>query len=112
MANTVLKTVNERGIPALSVESVQSDGTNTTFYFERHRFLNNNFSGFFVVRFPQSVATTSQPVFFSTIGEGSSVQLYDQDGDVATVALLSSNNTPRFRLFFYDRQSNRLQLIA
>lgn len=113
MANTILKTVNERGIPALSVESITSDGTNTSFNFEKHRFIGNNFSGFFVVKIPQAVATSTQPLFFNTIGvEGTSVPVYDADGDRITVATLATSNFPTFRLMFYDRQSNKLQLMV
>ena len=112
MASTVLKTVNERGIPSLSVVGIESDGTNTTFSFEPHRFVRNNFSGFFVIRISQTVTSSDEPVFFTTQGlTGTTTPVTTPDGAQATVAAFTSTAAPTFHLMFYDRESNKLQLI-
>ncbi len=113
MANTILKTVNGRGIPALNADSVSSDGTTTTVSFSPHPLVGERFSGFFVVRFQTPVATSAEPVQFTTTGvAGTTVPLYLNTGAQATAADLTSTTGPTFRLFFYDRESNRLQLVA
>lgn len=113
MVSTILKTVNTRGIPALNADIITSDGTTTTVNFSPHRFVGANFSGLFVVRFPQAVTTSAEPVQFTTKDvANSTTALYLNTGAPATVAALTSTAGPTFHLFFYDKESGRLQLIA
>lgn len=108
-----LKFSNTRGIPNIEAVSVTSDGTNTTVAFNPHPYrLSNQFFGGFWVKIPQAVTTSTEPLQFSTVGvSGSTVPVYLKDDTQATVASITSTG-PAVYLFFYDRDNNRVQLIA
>lgn len=109
-----LKFVNQGGIPAIQNISVNTTGTVTTFSFNDHPYRQTNrFYGFFVVKFPNPITETStNTVKFDTQGVGgSSVDVYSVTGEALTIADLTST-AQTVRLFFYDRDSNRVQLIA
>lgn len=112
MANVYVRRANRSGIPLILSVSYASDGTNTVFSFNNHVNLGDNYTGNFLVKFPEVVTTSAQPVVFNTIGAGSPTPLYLNTGVQATVADLASTAAPTYHEFVYDRESNRLQLIA
>lgn len=103
---------NGGGFPNLEAVSVTSDGTNTTIAFNHQQFVaSNRFFGGFWVKIPQAVTTSTQPLQVSTIGVSGSVQpVYLSTGVQATVADIASTGNSIY-LFFYDRDTNRVQLI-
>lgn len=105
-----LKFANRNGFPCIEATSVTSDGTNTTVAFNPH-FGSNNFFGGFWVKIPQTVATSTQPLQFTTVGvSGSTVPVYLSTGAQATVANIETTGGGIF-LLFYDRDSNKVFLI-
>lgn len=113
MANVIARRSNGLGVPLLEAQSISSDGTTTTVNFNNHVNLNANFIGLFLVKFPQVVATSTEPVQAATIGVPNSFRpIYLSSGEQATVAALASSAGPTYRLLMYDRVSDRLQLIA
>lgn len=113
MANVVARRSNGLGIPLLEAQGVTSDGTNTTVSFNNHVNLGDNFIGLFLVKFPQVVATSTEPLQMSTIGVANSTKpVYLAGGTQATVAAVASTAAPTYRLMMYDRVSDRLQLMA
>ena len=80
---------NGGGFPNLEAVSVTSDGTNTTISFNPQQFVQVSTIG---------VSGSVQPVYLST-------------GVQATVANIESTGNGIY-LFFYDRDTNRVQLIS
>ncbi|MCQ2971693.1 MAG: hypothetical protein MJ209_00105 [archaeon] len=108
-----LKFVNQGGIPAIQCVGVNTTGTITTFSFNDHPYRQTNrFYGFFVVKFPNPITeTATNTVKFDTQGVGgSTVDVYNPTGSALEVTDLTST-AQTVRLFFYDRDSNRVQLI-
>lgn len=110
-----LKFVNQGGIPAIQCINVTADDTagTTTFSFNDHPYRQTNrFYGFFAVKFPNAITGTgTNKVKFDTQGVGgSAVDVYYTNGDQLTVTNLTSS-AQTVHLFFYDRDSNRVQLI-
>lgn len=114
MATQVLKFANQGGFPCIEVMNTSTTGTVTTFSFNEHPYRQSNrFYGGFWVKFPKAVTeTSSNTVNFNTIGVGgSAVPVYTRDGEICTIAeFVSTDQT--VHLFFYDRDSNRVQLIV
>lgn len=111
--NDLLKFVNQGGIPAIIVVGTNTTGTVTTFSFNSHPVRQTNrFYGFFVAKFPNAVTeTASNTVQFDTVGVGgSAIDVYGVNGAPITVANLTSTDQA-VHLFFYDRDSNRVQLM-
>ena len=109
-----LKFVNQGGFPTIQSVSTTTSGTVTTFSFNEHPYRQTrSFSGGFWVKIPTAVAETdTNTVEFDTLGiNGSSVPVYLPSGAQATVANFTST-FQQIRLCFYDRDSNRVQLIA
>lgn len=110
----ILKFVNQGGFPAISVVNTSTTGTVTTFSFNDHPYRQTNrFYGGFWAKFPNPVTeTATNTVQFDTIGVGgSTVDVYSTNGAPITVADLTST-AQAVHLFFYDRDSNRVQLIV
>lgn len=110
-----LKFVNQGGVPAIQCISVTPNDTAgmTTFTFNDHPYRQTNrFYGLFVVKFPNPITGTgTNKVKFDTQGvSGSAVDVYYTNGDQLTVTNLTSS-AQTVHLFFYDRDSNRVQLI-
>lgn len=110
-----LKFVNQGGIPAIQNTAVSTDATAgvTTFSFNDHPYRQTNrFYGLFVVKFPNPISGTgTNTVKFDTQGVGgSAVDVYYTNGDKLTVSNLTSS-AQTIHLFFYDRDSNRVQMI-
>lgn len=109
-----LKFVNQGGIPAIQSIAVNSDTTTstTTFSFNDHPYRQTNrFYGFFAVKFPNPITGSGNTVKFDTQGVGgSSVDVYYTNGDKLTMNNLAST-AQTIHLFFYDRDSNRVQMV-
>ena len=110
-----LKFVNQGGIPAIQSVAVNTNGTVTTFSFNNHPYRQTNrFYGFFVVKIDQdtSAITGTNTVQFDTQGVGgSTVDVYQANGQIATVNELASLGQSVY-LCFYDRDNNRVQIIG
>ena len=105
-----LRFSNRTGFPCIEATSVTSDGTNTTVAFDPHWGSNNFFGGFWV-KIPQTVATSTQPLQFTTVGvSGSTTPVYLSTGDQATAANIVTSGGGIF-LLFYDRDSDKVFLI-
>ena len=113
-----LKFVNQGGIPSIINVGTTDDTTagTRTFSFNDHPYRQTNrFYGFFVVKFPNAIEndTTSgaYTVKFDTQGVGgSAVDVYYSNGSKLTVSNLTST-AQTVHLFFYDRDSNRVQMV-
>lgn len=113
MANQFLRFSNQGGFPCIEVTNVNTVGTITTFSFNNHPLRQTNrFAGGFWIKFPNAVTETdTNTVQFETQGVGgSTVPVYSSNGAQLTVADLTSTDQA-IHLFFYDRDSNRVQLI-
>lgn len=113
-----LKFVNQGGIPAIQNVAVTDDAATSTrtFSFNDHPYRQTNrFYGLFVVKFPNAITSTDTTgpytVKFDTQGVGgSAVDVYYTTGGKLTVSNLTST-AQTVHLFFYDRDSNRVQMI-
>lgn len=111
MANVIANRSNRFGIPFIEAQSVSSDGTNTTVAINNHVNINRNFIGYFTMKFPEVVATSTEPLFLSTIGvPNSSTPVYLKTGAQATVADIASTAENTYHTFFYDCVASKLQL--
>lgn len=109
-----MKFVNRNGFPCVESKSVTSDGAGTTtITFNRHNYLiTNYFAGGFWIKIAQTLANGSDDIVFTIDNLPSfTTPLYLSTGVQATAADLESDGNG-VHLCFYDRDSNRLQLIA
>lgn len=105
-----LRFSNRNGFPNIEATSVTSDGTNTTVSFNPHNGSRNFFGGFWV-KIPQTVTTSTEPLYFTTTGvSGSTVPVYLSSGAQATAANIVTTGGSVF-LCFYDLDNNRVTLI-
>lgn len=112
---TGLKFSNQGGFPLIEAVSIAESGTTTTINFNNHPYRQSNrFYGGFFVKIPQNTVTgltQTNNVEFATIGVGgSNIPLYSVTGTQVQVSELASSG-PAIFLVFYDRDSNRIQLI-
>ena len=110
-----LKFVNQGGIPAIQTVAVNTVGTVTTLSFNSHPYRQTNrFYGFFVIRIDQDTSgiTSTNTVQFDTQGvSGSAIDVYQANGQIATINELTSLGQSVY-LCFYDRDNNRVQIIS
>ena len=110
-----LKFVNQGGIPAIQTVAVNTVGTVTTLSFNSHPYRQTNrFYGFFVIRIDQDTSgiTSTNTVQFDTQGVGgSAIDVYQANGQIATINELTSLGQSVY-LCFYDRHNNRVQIIS
>lgn len=110
-----LKFVNQGGIPAIQTVAVNTVGTVTTLSFNSHPYRQTNrFYGFFVIRIDQDTSgiTSTNTVQFDTQGVGgSAIDVYQANGQIATINELTSLGQSVY-LCFYDRNNNRVQIIS
>ena len=110
-----LKFVNQGGIPAIQTVAINTVGTVTTLSFNSHPYRQTNrFYGFFVIRIDQDTSgiTSTNTVQFDTQGvDGSTVDVYQSNGQIATINELTSLGQSVY-LCFYDRDNNRVQIIS
>lgn len=114
MATQILKFANQGGFPCIECIAMNTVGTVTTFTFNNHPYRQTNrFSGGFWVKFPNAITeTTTNTIQFDTQGVGgSTVSVYSNNGAALTIASLTSTDQT-IHLFFYDKDSNRVQLIS
>lgn len=112
MATVPLRFANTRGIPMLEVQSVTNTTTLATFNFNDHPQRGSNFFGGFWVKMPSTAGLTgTAKVEFATLGVlGSNLPVYLYNGNQATALDLSTLGG--ILLCFYDRTTNRLQVIG
>lgn len=106
--------VNTKGFPTLlGIPSLETIGAVETLVltFQAHRELNSNWSGGFFVEIPSAIVTGAQPVVFRTQGVTGFVPLMLFNGVQATAAALTTT-TGGVVMCFYNRDSNKLQLMA
>lgn len=110
-----LKFVNQGGIPAIQTVAVNTVGTVTTLSFNSHPYRQTNrFYGFFVIRIDQDTSgiTSTNTVQFDIQGVGgSAIDVYQANGQIATINELTSLGQSVY-LCFYDRDNNRVQIIS
>ena len=110
-----LKFVNQGGIPAIQTVAVNTVGTVTTLSFNSHPYRQTNrFYGFFVIRIDQDTSgiTSTNTVQFDTQGVGgSAIDVYQANGQIATINELTSLGQSVY-LCFYDKDNNRVQIIG
>ena len=114
MAESYPNRVNTKGFPTLlGTPSLETIGAVETLVltFKPHRELNSNWSGGFFVEIPSAIVTGAQPVVFRTEGVTGYVPLMLFNGVQATSASLTTT-TGGVVMCFYNRDSNRLQLMA
>lgn len=116
MATVPLRVSNRLGFPMLEVQSITEatlPSTVTTFNFNDHPQRNSNFYGGFFVKVPQNTTalTATNTIEFATLGiNGSNLPLYKFDGAIVQASELSTTGGG-ILLCFYDKTSNRLQLV-
>ena len=109
---TILRYANSRGLPCIESVGVSTEGTTTTITFNSHPFANGRFQGGLWVKIAQTLASGTNVVQFNVTGvSNSTIPVYLSTGDQATTQDLSSDGNA-VHLCFYDRDNNRLQLIA
>lgn len=117
MATVPLRVSNRLGFPMLEVQSITEatlPATITSFNFNNHPQRNINFFGGFFVKIPQNTTTLTKTntVEFATLGiNGSNLPLLKLDGTNVLVSDLSTNGGGII-LCFYDKASNKLQVIG
>lgn len=111
IVNNAFIRCNRQGIPCLESQGVSLTSTECTFTFKNHNFLNSDFMGFIAVKLAQSITAPSSavPIVFSTLGTGARNTAMKVNNAEMTTADYAG---PGVYLFFYDRSSNTLQLIA
>lgn len=111
---TGLKFSNQGGFPLIEAVSVVENGTTTTINFNNHPYRQSNrFYGGFFIKIAQDTTTLTQTnnVEFATVGiGGSNLPLYSVTGTQVQISELASTG-PAIFLIFYDKDSNRIQLI-
>lgn len=112
MATVPLRFSNRGTFPMIEVQSVTSSTTLVTFNFNDHPQRRANFFGGFWVKMPSTAGLTgTAKVEFATLDSlGSNVPVYLYNGNQATALDLST--TGGVLLCFYDRTTNRLQVIG
>lgn len=110
MTNTFLKLVNTQGIPTIPSLNITVGTDKITFSLKPHRFVGANYSGFLVVRVTQTTTGDSTlPIYLDTVGmPETSIPVKGANGVQITRAVWPGTG---FRVFFYDRESNTLELI-
>ena len=103
-----LRFSNRNGFPC--IESISTDLTTTalTYTFNRHPFVNNYFYGGLFIKLSSTptAPTTAVPVNFVTQGN-SPIAVLDKEGNAVTTATI----TDGIFIAFYDRDTNKLQLL-
>lgn len=110
-----LKFVNQGGIPAIQSVNVTTTDTTTTISFNDHPYRQTNrFYGVFAIKVNQDTSniTPTNSVKFDTQGVvGSAIDVYQPNGQLATINELTSVGQSVY-LCFYDRDSNRVQILG
>ena len=110
-----LKFVNQGGIPAIQSVAVNTTNTVTTISFNAHPYRQtNHFYGVFAIKINQDTSsiTSTNLVKFDTQGVvGSEIDVYQPNGQLATINELTSVGQSIY-LCFYDRDSNRVQILG
>ena len=113
MANTILRFVNQRGIPCIEDTGVTLTTTAATFSFNRHPFVGDNFSGLILVKITSTITapTTAVNIQYVTTGVSNSTQTVYED-DTTTAVTTATWPGPGIYLAMYDRESDKLVLLT
>ena len=105
---TPLRYANRNGFPCLESTGATLSTTALTYNFNRHPFVNNYFYGGFYVKLSDTptAPSTAVPVIFTTAG-GNATAVLDKSGTAVTTATIADG----IYLAFYDRDSDKLQLL-
>lgn len=113
MANTILRFVNQGGIPCIEDTGVVLTTTGATFSFNRHPFVRNNFSGLILVKIVSTFTApgTAVDIKFTTTGVANSDQTVFES-DTTTAVTTATWPGPGIYLAMYDREADKLVLLT
>lgn len=103
--------VNQTGIPTLKSLSVNVSTNNVSFDFNNHRNVGRPFRGLLIINLAQSIptgTTDTLPIVF-TSGGSNPQTVVGKNGEEITVADITGTGV---YLFWYESQTNTLQIIA
>lgn len=103
--------VNQTGIPTIKSLSVNVTTNDVAFDFNNHRNVGRPFRGLLIVNLAQTIpagTTDTLPIVF-TSGGGNTQAVTDKNGTEITVADITGTGV---YLFWYESQTNTLQIIA
>jgi hypothetical protein len=111
MANTILKYVNQRGIPCIESQSVSLTTSAETFTFNAHPYVRYPFQGQLFIRITgtNTAPETAVPIQFTTSGvSDSTVPVYNAQGTALTTATFPGDG---IYIGFYDSTTGLLRLL-
>jgi hypothetical protein len=113
MANTILRFVNQGGIPCIEDTGVTLTTAAATFSFNRHSFVRGNFSGLILVKITSTFTapTTAVDIQFVTAGVANSTQTV-YESNTMTAVTTATWPGPGIYLAMYDRESDKLVLLT
>lgn len=103
--------VNQTGIPTLRSISVNVSTNNVSFDFNNHRNVGRPFRGLLIINLAQAIptgTTDTLPIVF-TSGGSNPQAVVGKNGEEITVADITGTGV---YLFWYESQTNTLQIIA
>ena len=103
--------VNQTGIPTLKSLSVNVSTSNVSFDFNNHRNVGRPFRGLLIINLAQAIptgTTDTLPIVF-TSGGSNPQSVTEKGGTEETVADITGTGV---YLFWYESQTNTLQIIA
>ena len=108
---SLLKVSNKGGFPCIESIGNNLTSTSSTYIFNAHQFVNNNFYGglFIKITDTPTAPETAVPIQFTTAGvANSTIPVLNAQGTALTTATFPGNG---IYLAFYDRDTNNLQLL-
>ncbi len=104
--------VNRNGSAVIESSNVSVEDNKVVYTFPNHSFANNNYRGVIYVKLNQdlpSTASATMPIEFSTNGVKQPVLTKSTSGE--TEWLVSMFQGVGYYEFFFDKQTNKLQLL-
>ena len=108
---SLLRFSNKGGFPCIESTGNNLTSTSSTYIFNAHQFVNNNFYGglFIKITDTPTAPETAVPIQFTTAGvTNSTIPVLNAQGTALTTATFPGNG---IYLAFYDRDTNNLQLL-
>lgn len=105
---TPLRYSNRNGFPCIESTAATLTTTGLTYAFNRHPYVNNYFYGGLFIKLTgtPTAPTTAVPVYFLTQGSNTT-EVLDKNGAAITTATIADG----IYIAFYDRDTNKLQLL-